>query len=204
MIIIDLEFTGLDPERHGIVSLAAMDFENPKRVIYLECKPRPGAEFDAEASEVHGFTKEYTDKLSLSEKELVQQFHEFALKCEKKVLAAQVPQMDVEFLRRAYERYELDWIFGHRYIDLFSICFAHLIHSGLPVPYKYNVPDLSLDTIARYCGLAVRPGKHNALEDVKITAECLSRLLHGKNLLLEFEKQGVPKFSINKKFGQMH
>ena len=35
---------------------------------------------------------------------------------------------------------------------------------------------------------------HNALFDVKITAECFSRLMSGKNLLEEFKEFSVPEY----------
>ena len=39
-------------------------------------------------------------------------------------------------------------------------------------------------------GAVIRPGvPHNALEDAKLTAECFSRLVYGKEFLPEFKSQ---------------
>ena len=38
MIILDIETTGVNPEKHAIVSVGAVDFLNPSRTFYEECK----------------------------------------------------------------------------------------------------------------------------------------------------------------------
>jgi len=35
---------------------------------------------------------------------------------------------------------------------------------------------------------------HNGLEDAKLEAECLSRILYGKKILPEFESNEIPDF----------
>ncbi len=35
---------------------------------------------------------------------------------------------------------------------------------------------------------------HNALTDAKLTAECFSRIVYGKNLLEEFKKFPIPEY----------
>ena len=58
MIIIDVETTGLDPERCSLVSIGAVDFSCPERQFYGECQAWDGAEVSADALAINGFTKE--------------------------------------------------------------------------------------------------------------------------------------------------
>ena len=44
MIVIDIETTGLDPRKHSIVSIGAIDLSNPKRQFYVENQIWEGAE----------------------------------------------------------------------------------------------------------------------------------------------------------------
>ena len=37
MIVIDLETSGIDPMEHSILSLGAVDFDNPEYFFYGEC-----------------------------------------------------------------------------------------------------------------------------------------------------------------------
>ncbi len=63
---------------------------------------------------------------------------------------------------------------------------------------------MGLRNILKLCGIederrSVREDKisregkpHNALEDAKLTAECFSRLVYGKNLFPEYAKFKIP------------
>ena len=44
-----MEFSGLDPRKHSIVSIGAVDFENPSRQFYKECRIWHGAEIVPES-----------------------------------------------------------------------------------------------------------------------------------------------------------
>jgi nucleotide-binding universal stress UspA family protein len=46
MLVIDVESTGLDPQRHALVSIGALDFLNPDDHFYRECRMWQGAAFD--------------------------------------------------------------------------------------------------------------------------------------------------------------
>ncbi len=201
MLVVDMEFTGLDSEKNSIISLGAVDYLHPSRTLYLECRPRSGALFDDEAFLVHGMSMEYLSKLSLTEKGLIHQFHEWTLESPSRVLMGQAPQLDWAFLQSAYDRYELEWPFGHRLIDSHSICVAHHFWNNVNPSSRNGLSDLGLDKIAQYVGLPKRVGEHNALADAKLTAECFARLLENKNLLPEYASFKIP--TIRKKFGKM-
>ena len=50
MIIIDVEASGTEHDKHSIVSLGAIDFDNPENRFYRECKVWTGAHIMDEAS----------------------------------------------------------------------------------------------------------------------------------------------------------
>ena len=58
MIVLDVEMSGLDPNRHSILSLGALDLDEPTNQFYEECRAWDGAEIDDAALAVNGFTRE--------------------------------------------------------------------------------------------------------------------------------------------------
>ena len=53
-----MEFSGLDPRKHSIVSIGAVDFENPSRQFYKECRIWHGAEIVPESLAICGFSED--------------------------------------------------------------------------------------------------------------------------------------------------
>lgn len=194
MIVIDLEFTGLDPETHSILSLAAIDFEHPTNTLYLECKPRPGSEWDEQAATAHGFSKDYLSKLHLSEKQLLHEFFQWAEKIPNRTLAGQSMAWDMLFLWKGALRYELKWPFMNKMLELHTLAWIRHVENNHPIQLKGGVHKLGLDDICEFVGLPRRVGAHNALDDAKRTAECFSRLLYEKTLFPEFEEYPIAKW----------
>ena len=58
MIIVDTETTGVEPHVHSILSIAALDFDNPSNEFYGECRMFEGARWSDEAEAVHGISQE--------------------------------------------------------------------------------------------------------------------------------------------------
>ena len=55
MIVIDVEASGTNYENHSMVSLGALDFDNPDRRFYKECRMWEGAHYMEDALAVCGF-----------------------------------------------------------------------------------------------------------------------------------------------------
>ena len=71
MLILDIEASGTNYEKHSIVSIGALDFNQPDNRFYEECHIWDGAHIMDGALEVNGFTEEQiTDSSKLSEAEL--------------------------------------------------------------------------------------------------------------------------------------
>lgn len=195
MLIIDIEASGTNYEKHSIVSLGAIDFHNPEHRIYLECRVWDGAHIMDEALVVNGFTKEQvTDTTKMSEAELVQQFLEWSQHLADRTLTGQNVSFDRDFLKAAGERAGLPWDLAHRTLDTHTMCFMHMINRGMepPIDPQHRRSALNLDAILLYCGIPEEPEPHNALTGALSHAEVTSRLLYNKPLLPEFSQYAIP------------
>lgn len=194
MIVIDIETSGLDPNRHGIISLGAVDFEKPDHIFYSECRVFDGADIDEQALVVNGFTEsDITDPSKQDPKVLILAFTEYAKLCSDTTLAGMNPGVfDIPFLEKAAQRERLNWTFARRSIDLHTLCYAHMRMQRIPVPIKNKHSGINLARILEYVGLENIDVPHHALGDAKLTAECISRLLYNKPLLEEFKRYPLP------------
>ena len=195
MIILDIEATGTNPNKHSILSIGALDFENPTNQFYDECRMWDGAHLESGALEVNGFTKaEATDPTKKTEAEAVQAFIAWAEDCRDWTLAGQNPSFDRDFLEAACRRAHLDFPFAHRTIDTHSLSYMHMVKRGIVPPFdpvKHH-STLNLDGILNYVGIPEEPKPHNALTGALSHAEVLSRLLYDRMLLPDFSVYPIP------------
>jgi inhibitor of KinA sporulation pathway (predicted exonuclease) len=59
---------------------------------------------------------------------------------------------------------------------------------------KKGTSNMGLGNILKFCGILYERKIHNALEDAKLTAECLSRILYGKNLFEDYKNSKIPEY----------
>lgn len=199
MLVTDCEMTGLEPTLHSIVSVGAVDLDNPSRQLYEECRIWEGAKIEDEALAVNGFTfAEITDTSKQSEGDLVHKFIAFAEGMSDTTIAGQNVFTDLYFLQNAAKRAgHTAWPFAHRIIDIHSLAYEHMIKRGLtpPLDSLKRHSALNLDASLKYCGIPEEPKPHNALTGAKCNAEVISRLLYDKKLLPEFEQYDIPWLS---------
>lgn len=196
MLVVDCEMTGLEPNEHSIVSIGAIDFSNPSRRLYEECRMWDGAKIEDEALAVNGFTREEVqDPGKQSEADIVHQFISFAEGMADTTLAGQNVFTDLSFLRAAAKRAgHTAWPFAHRILDIHSICYEHMIARGVtpPLDKVRRHSALNLDAVLNYCGIPGEPKPHNALTGALCHAEAMARLLYGRKLLPEFTQFEIP------------
>ena len=195
MIVIDIEASGTEWAKHSIVSIGALDFHNPQNRFYEECRIWENAHIMREALEVNGFTEsEITDVAKISEGELARHFMEWSQHMSDRTLAGQSVSFDRDFLKAACDRADLPWDLAHRTIDTHTLCYMHMVKSGLtpPVDPQHRRSALNLDAVMNYCGIPDEPKPHNALTGALSHAEVISRLVYGKKLLPEFEQYPIP------------
>ncbi len=195
MIVIDVEASGTNYEKHSMVSLGALDFDNPDNRFYMECRIWDGAHIDDGALAVTGFTEaEITDSAKASEGELVRSFLEWSQHMGDRTLAGQNVSFDRDFVKAACGREKIAWDLAYRTIDTHTLCHMHMVKRGLvpPVNAEHRRSALDLDAVLNYCGIPSEPEPHNALTGALSHAEVISRLLYGKKLLPEFEQYDIP------------
>ena len=195
MIIIDIEASGVNYNKHSIVSIGAIDFDNPTNRFYGECRIWEGAHIMDGALEVNGFTKEQiTDPNKQSEADLVQAFMEWSQHMSDRTLVGQNVSFDRDMLKSACDRANISWDLAHRTIDTHSLCWMHMIKKGIipPIDTQHRRSALDLDAILNYCGIPSEPEPHNALTGALSHAEVTARLLYDKKFLPEFNQFKIP------------
>lgn len=193
MIVVDVEASGTEYDTHSIVSIGAIDFSDPARQFYDECRIWDGAHIMEGALAVNGFTEaEITDSAKKTEAEIVRAFLAWAHEADERTLAGQNVSFDRDFLRAGAARAGIDWDLAYRTIDTHSLCYMHMVQRGLAVPVTKHRSALDLDAVLRYCGIPDEPTPHNALTGALSHAEVISRLLYGKKLLPEFAAFEIP------------
>ncbi len=195
MIIIDIEASGVDYKKHSIVSLGALDFENPERRFYGECRIWDGAHIMQEALGINGFTEsEITDVNKQSEAELVQSFLEWSQHMSDRTLVGQNVSFDRDMIKAACDRADIPYDLAHRTLDTHTFCWMHMVKRGLVVPIdeQHRRSALNLDAVLNYCGISAEPEPHNALTGALCHAEVTSRLLNNRKLLPEFNHFEMP------------
>jgi DNA polymerase III epsilon subunit-like protein len=195
MLVLDIEGSGVNYEKNSIVSLGALDLDNPTNRFYAECRVWDGAHIEEEALEVNGFTREeILDPNKMSETELIRNFIGWAQDLKNRTFAGQNVSYDRDMAKAAAHRAHLDWNFAHRTIDVHTLGWMHMVKRGLtpPLDVEHHRSALNLDALLTYCGIPEEPQPHNALTGALCHAEVISRLLHNKKLLPEFTQYEIP------------
>lgn len=193
MIVIDIETSGLDFDKCGIWQIGAVDFSNSESQFYEEGKIDDNDIIEDGAKKVCGKKEsEFRDSAKQTQKQLLINFFNWCSKIKIKNCIFQNPQFDFGFLEFKSRKYGLNFPFHHRAFDLHS--FASLKYFQIYGKFLIdrNHSDMSLRNILEFCGMNDPRGKHNALEDVKLTAECFSRIVYGKYLFQEYNKFKMP------------
>ena len=195
MLILDIEASGTNYEKHSIVSIGAVDFDNPEWHFYRECRIWNGAHVMDEALVVNGFTLEQiNDPTKMSESELVLEFLEWTEQLSDRTLAGQNVSFDRDMLRAAVGRAGHNWVLAYRTLDTHTMCWMHMVKRGIepPIDPQHKRSALDLDAILNYCGIPEEPQPHNALTGALSHGEVISRLLHDRKLLPEFSQHEIP------------
>lgn len=182
MIIVDIETTGIDPKKHSIVSIGAVDLDNPENYFYGECKPRENALIDEVAIKINGFNQERINNIQKTCKELLIEFLEWSKPIKNKTIGGYNVHFDYNFLVEHLKLYNLDVPFMYRLVDLHSIFYYYCLKNKIEIPLRKDSSGLDLDFIIASLNMKKREGYHNALEDVKLTMEAMNMLINKKGM----------------------
>ncbi len=181
MIVVDIETTGMEPLKNSIVSIGALDFENPGKTFYGECRVDEGAEVSNIALKINGFTKkEIKNPKKPTSKQLLEAFVQWMQGIRDKTIAGDNIWFDIGFLELNFKKNKMKWPFNKKIVELHEIS---PLTAGMP---------WSLDAVLHMVGIPPRDGAHNALDDAELTAEAMARVASGKNILKKFKKYPIP------------
>jgi DNA polymerase III epsilon subunit-like protein len=196
MIALDVETSGLDPHKASILSIGAVDTNEPTNRFYEECSVWDGALISDEAIAINGFTKESIEPGFAGKKtegELIAAFTLWALDIPtNRTLVAQTPSFDRDFVRAACERAGIQFPFAARTLDTHTMCWLHMTARGIAPPESKMHSALNLDAALIYCGIPQEPKPHNALTGALCHAEVFARIAYTKKLLPEFILYEIP------------
>jgi DNA polymerase III epsilon subunit-like protein len=194
MIALDIETSGLDPMTTSILSLGAIDTDEPSNQFYDECRIWDGAQVSDEALAVNGFTREeIADTTKKTEAELIKAFVAWAMdKPSNHTLLAQNVAFDSGFVRAACGRAGIESAFAQRTLDVHTLCWTHMTLNGLIPPTAHQRSALNLDAVLQYCGIPAEPKPHNALTGALCHAEVFARMAYTKKILPEFNSYPIP------------
>ncbi|VVB80058.1 Exonuclease [uncultured archaeon] len=198
MIVVDLEMSGTDPEKCGIVEIGAVELESPKNIFSQEAKLEKEEIIYNDPTcqktvlEVLNKTEEELRKPKRqTQKELLVNFFEWISKTPDKVFVCQ-NYLDILFIRLKCKKYSLAPP-PVMFIDIGSV--AQTKYYALykkPLINAEGFNDMTLKKVSEFCGMLDERKSHTALEDVKFEAELISRLLNGKNLFKEYKQFKIP------------
>jgi DNA polymerase III epsilon subunit-like protein len=195
MIVLDIETTGLDPRRHSIVEVGAIDFDCPGNYFNERCQIWDGTQIDFKALEINGLTlDEIYDRSNFTQKELLSRFMSWTDQIADKTIAGQNVDFDINFLNESSARCGLNFSLGKRKVDQHSIVYAHLLKRNIRPPLKDGFSDLNSDFIMSYVGLPSEPKPHRAINGARFEAEALSRLILGRVMFDEFSDYEIPEY----------
>ena len=193
MIVVDIETTGTNPQKHSIVSIGAINLEASAERFYIECRIWAGAHIDQAALIVNDSDEASVRDMSKPEEgEAIRRFFEWLDGRGNVLLAGQNPLFDLSFLQAAAARHHIDSRLAHRSIDLHTAAFFHMIKRKIDPPFRNRKSDINSDYIMAYVGIPTEPKPHNALNGAIWEAEAFSRLLFDKKFLKQFFQFPIP------------
>ena len=110
----------------------------------------------------------------------------------------QNPQFDVAFVFAKIRKFglfeDIGSVIPHRSFDMHTLaCYAYFL-TNKKFPAFAGKSTMNLSSVLTFCGMIDTRAAHNALEDARLTGECFSRIVFGKNLFNEFSIFPIPSY----------
>lgn len=175
-LYLDLETSGLDPQKHGIIQLAYILEENGQILKQNNFNMNPqGKILDSKALLINGYTEEEINKFPFYKLQIfkflyeIQPFLSSSFYERFQIIGYNV-NFDVEFLKVALQEINVKFndIFQNRFVDPLQFLYY------LRFLRKVDFIDYKLETVCSYFGVPIQA--HDALSDIQATRELLYRL----------------------------
>lgn len=178
----DIETTGLNPTKHGVIQFAALIEIDGQVVDKLEVKmqPQSGAEIEQSAIDTHGMTKADIAGFMPHEDgyDCIRVFFERNCdkfdKKDKFYPAGYNVRFDLDFLQAMFKRFDrfgigsfVNWLAIDPLPMLYMMDYAGLL----------SLPDYKLATVCAHYGIKINA--HDALSDIIATRELTRKLITG-------------------------
>ncbi len=177
ILFIDTETGGMVPDKHSLLSIALVVWENKEIISSTELLINDGRLcVTQEALDINGINIETHKKTAISPQQAIDKILFFVEKHfpgkNKVTLAGHNVQFDVSFLKFMFSQQNKDFssYFSHRVIDTSSILY-YLYLSG-KIDQKAVSSDMAFDLF----NIKVK-GRHTALGDAIATAQLFNKLL---------------------------
>ncbi|MBI5549080.1 MAG: 3'-5' exonuclease [Deltaproteobacteria bacterium] len=183
LVFLDLETTGLDPQRDEIIEVAAMRVDPTSLAVeaWMDTRVAPSAlvVLDPEAAALNGFKAEdWQDAPGLER--VLPALARFLEGC---IIVGHNPAFDWAFLQAGFRRLGIrPPEVGHHLVDTASLAWPLLRHGF--------IQSLSLAALCDHYGIS-NAGAHHALEDVVRTYRVFLRLLRAEGNAAVVEGGGV-------------
>ena len=167
LLFIDLEFTGLDPQKHEIIEIAALlvtqpDF-NIANSFYTKIIPQHLESADPRAMKKNFYDpKSWSDAISL--RQAMQELSQFAPDC---LLAGWAVQNEWDFLNVALEKENLPYFYHHHLIEVSTLAFVKLYPDS-------QVKYLNLNRVCKKLNIPL--DHHKPDSDIRATYEIFKKL----------------------------
>ena len=164
LVFVDLETTGLDVDRHGIIEIGCIfETDGQREAEDFHSLANPGeVEKSAEAAEVHKISPA-SIATAPSLEEVLRQFDK---RCQDEaIISGWNTKFEEAFLYRAYRRHGIPWRFDYHVFDVWSLYKHFQLLGNLPADLH-----LGLGTVAEHCKQN-REGEvqHRAFTDIEWT-----------------------------------
>ncbi len=188
LLFIDTETGGLDPDKHSLLSLAMVVWEDMKIIDSQELLINDGIlSVTGEALSVNRIDMGKHKQSAISSSQAIEKILLFVGKHfpeQKKItLAGHNVHFDIGFLRIFFSRNDKDFskYFSHRIIDTSSI--LHYLYLAGHIKHRA----ISSDDAFELFGIEVE-GRHTAIGDARATTKLFTKLLY----LVQHSQQGKP------------
>lgn len=165
LIVVDVETTGIDPSTDSIVQIASciLDPSDLQEERSFSSYVHPESRISPEAKAIHGLSQERLIGAPTLD-QTIREFDRFAP--QDGLLCGHNVAFDIAFIKNAYKKVGLQYVFDYHSVDLWSLAFFILSAR------QASLASYDLSSLSRYFGVK-RGTKHDALEDVRATADIL-------------------------------
>ena len=178
LLLVDLETTGTDPNRHEIIQLAAVLLDKKtlkeKKFFNAYIKPVRWINRDLASMQVNGIKYDWlktAPNLAMVLKNFQKRFN-----LQKVVLSYYVGVFDIVFLQKAFVKTNRKWPFDYHYFNIWA-AFYPLLAKRNKLNSNKDFAGFGVDYLIKYFKIRQLGPQHDALVDCRLEAEILRKVM---------------------------